>query len=583
MLTVVFLSLFDAGFDNNAVHWVLFMLLAVTAYLANRGKFSIQVDLRQPFLWYALFLLWAGISIFWSINPHRTLVEFLQLSSFGLVFLLASSLNEEDIVRLGRIALITGFGIALLGLSQYLLLDSSRIESTLTNANVFGIFMVMLFLFGWAYYLRRPHRYLLVVCVTVLVALILTSSRGSFISLALTLPLIMLGLQRADIKTAAIKTFACLALALLFAQGGMFVAPYLQEAVGESTALSRVITTRSSFVSWAGVSRLAFWETGLRVALSQPLTGSGLGTFSLAYFTEYVDNIWYSRYVHNHYIQTMAELGLVGAVLLGGFILTIGRIIWLKVKQKDYSPVAPGLIAAAVAFLIHIGGDFSWNFPATAVLFFMITGALAGITGAETAVKSKKINPGLIIVSLLIFALSAWQLSANLTYQQAMTQEVRGDYESAAHIYDRANSFYPINSMAFSFAGQNYYRLARQEGDLSLLEEAIARAERAVQLSPVDGNLHNQLGRLYWRAGQMEQAEEHLKIAVEYAAYRLDMFIDLGRFYLHQERPDEAKRIIDRGLAHRDDALGMHPSDEDRQRVEKQVQTLKELSSQLDD
>ncbi len=583
MLTVVFLSLFDAGFDNNAVHWVLFMLLAMTMFLAYRGRLPLDLDLKQPLLWYAFFLLWAGVSIFWSINPHRTLVEFLQLTAYGLAFLLASSLDEDNIFRVGRIALVTGFGIALFGLSQYLLLDSSRIHSTLDNANSLGIYLVMLFLFGWAYYLRRPHRYLPVVAVTLLVALVLTGSRGSFICLALALPLLLLGLQRVEIKTALLKTAFCLALALLLVQGVMFIAPYLQEAAGESTALTRVITTRSSFVSWSGVSRFAFWETGLRIAMNEPLTGTGLGTFFLAYFTEYVDNIFYSRFVHNHYIQTLAELGLVGAVLLVGFIITIGRRVWNRLKQNECPLFLPGLIAAAVAFLIHIGGDFSWNFPGSAVIFFIISGALVSMTRTESVGRKKNLNSGLILISLLLFALTAWQLSANLTYRQGLTHDVRGDYLAAANIYDRANSFYPINSMAYSFAANSYYRLARQHDDRVLLEEAIKRSERAVQLSPVDGNLHNQLGRLYWQAGQMEQAEKHLKLAVDYAAYRLGMFIDLSRFYIQQERYAEAEKIIDRGLELKDYAEGMHPSEEDRQKVENQIQVLKDLSDSLQD
>ncbi len=242
MLTVVILSLFDAGFDNNAVHGVIFMLTGVAIFLSIRGKLPLYFNVKHPLLWYTLFLAWAGVSIFWSLNPHRTMVEFIQISSYGFVFLLASSLNTDNIFRVGRIAMITGFGVALFGLSHYLLISTSRVESTMVNANVFGIYMVMLFLIGWGYYLRKPNLYLSIGCVIMLVALILSSSRGSFISLGLVLPLLLVGLQRNEIKQAIIKTALCVGAALLITQGVMFVAPYLQDALGKDTALAQILT-----------------------------------------------------------------------------------------------------------------------------------------------------------------------------------------------------------------------------------------------------------------------------------------------------------------------------------------------------
>ena len=581
MLAVVFLVLFDAGFDNNAVHGVLIMLVTATMFFAFRNLLLLDLSFKQPLIWYILLLTWAGISIFWSINPHRTLVEFLQLASYGLAFLLAASLNRDNIIRVGRIVLITGFGVALFGLSQYLLLDSSRIESTLTNSNMFGIFMTMLFLFGWAYYIRQPNRYLAVVCITLLVALALSGSRGSFICLALALPLIFLGIQHNNLKPAVIRTLLCLAAAFLLTLLVIYSAPYLQGLFEEDTALARLLASKSTTISRSGMIRFAFWETGIKVALNEPIIGTGLGTFSLAYFIDYMEELYYSRFAHNHYIQTMTELGLIGLALLGGFVVTIVRLAWLKLKEKEYPLFVPGIIAALFAFLIHIGADFSWNFPGVSIVFFIMAGALVSVTSKRNVSIKQATSTTLIIVSLLILLLTAWQLTANLTYRQGLTYEYRGDYASAASIYDRANSFYPINSMAFSFASRNYYRLALQQEEPVIMGKAIKRAERAVELSPVDANLHNQLGWLYWRTGQLDKAEHHLETAAEYALYRLGLIIDLSRFYIQQERFAEAEKVINQGLEIKERARDRQRSDEDRVKVDEQIQTLYELSEKI--
>lgn len=585
MLTIVLLALYEAGFDNNLFYWILLPLLVITILLVRYNLIRLDLSYKKPFFWYCLFLLWAGMSIFWSLNPHRTLVEFLQLALYGLIFLLATSLNESNIFRVSRIALIAGFLIALFGISQYMFLDSSRIESSLGNANIMGIFMVMLFLIGWGYYLRQPSRFFAIVCVTLLVVLVFTVSRGSYISLAFAFPLLLIGLDRSNIKAALVKSLLCVIAVLIISQLITLASPYLQELAGKDTALSNILTSRSAFVAWSGVSRFAFWETGLRVALNNPVCGTGLGTFFLAYFTEYVDNIWYARFVHNHYIQTAAELGFIGIILLLIFLFKLVQTAFLKIKSGTYPIIYPGLFAATIAFLIHIGGDFSWNFPAVAALFFFFSGALvATCNNSCPVIINSNLNKNVFIsASVIIFALTAWQFTANIFYRQGVLMDAENNISEAAHIYDRANQIYPINSMAYSFASKTYFQMAIEQDDLKLLNEAIYRAERAVALSPVDGNLHNQLGRLYWQIGRYEEAEKHLTIATDYAAYRIGMFVDLAWYYIQEQRLNEASIIIKKGLSLKDYAEGMHPKDADRERVSAQIEALLHMQEIIED
>jgi len=578
MLTVVILSLFDAGFDNNAVHTVVIMLTGVAIFLSVKGKLPLCFNLKHPLLWYSLFFFWAGVTIFWSVNPHRTMVEFIQIASYGFVFILASSLNTDNIFRVGRIALTTGFGVALFGLSYYLIISTSRIQSTLVNANVFGIYMVMLFLIGWGYYLRKPNLYLGTVCVTMLVALILSSSRGSFISLGLVLPLLIIGLHRNEIRQSIIKTAFCVGAALIITQGVMFIAPYLQEMVGEDTAIAQILTSRSSFVSSSGAYRLGLWDNSLRIFFSQPFSGTGLGTYFLAYFTEYIDSRYYSRFVHNHYLQIMSELGMIGVLFLTGFIATLIRAVWLRLKQGSYPYFLPGIIAASTAFLIHIGVDFSWNFPGSAIIFFLMSGVIVSLSWDNVKTEKKFLKPGLIIVSLVIMSLTIWQLSANLLYNQAIEKEMQGDLYAASEIYDLANSIYPINSSAYTFASNNYYRIAHEQSDLELLKKSLERSKRALAFSPIDANLHNQLGRLYLELDQIDKAEHHFQEAVKYAGFRLGMFIYLASLYIQQERYEEAEVILRESLEVKEAARSRLT---DRDLTEENIETIYKLLNQL--
>ena len=153
--------------------------------ISVQKKEKVVLRIIQPILWYSLLVCLSIISMLWSINRVRTVIELIQLICYGQVFVMISNLDEENKYKVERIVLIVGTGIALLGISEYVFAQSIRIQSTFTNANPFGIYIAMLYLVAWDYYLRRPSRMLSIMSVILLIALILTGSRGSFISLFL--------------------------------------------------------------------------------------------------------------------------------------------------------------------------------------------------------------------------------------------------------------------------------------------------------------------------------------------------------------------------------------------------------------
>ncbi len=569
MLTLVFLPTLNAGFDHHVIYWMLFLLLTVSIFIIYMEKWNLNIDLHEPLLWYSLFIIWGGISIFWSLNPHRTLVEFLQLVCYGLVFFLALNLDDDNIFRVGRIAFIAAVGIALFGISEYLFLTSARIQSTFTNPNPLGIYLVMLFFMGWSCYLRRPNYWLISGCIILLVALALTGSRGAFICFFLTMPFLFLNLTRTALYKGIGKTVMCIVLALIITQGIMVIAPYLQEIAGRH--LLSFLTRQESFLASSGVGRLAFWEVAGRLAINEPLKGYGLGTFHLAYYLEYTNNEWYARFAHNHYLQVLAELGIVGFVLLIGFLVACGKKVWQRIKKGVVPYYFPGLLAAMATFLIHIGGDFSWNFPGSAVIFFAVAGTAVGAV-KEQDVSAKKINYQYVIAVLIAFLfLSVWQFSTNMMYRKGVVLESQGNIYEATLVYNKANSFYPINSMSYYFASRNYLQLAKNNDNPDLLVNAMDCAQKSVKLSPVDGKLHNNLGKIYWQMGNLDKAEHHLMLAVKYAGDRLNMFLDAGCFYFQQQRMEDAKLILQKGLKLEEAAVTSANCEEDQEMVKAQL------------
>jgi O-antigen ligase len=175
------------------------------------------------------------------------------------------------------------------------------------------------------------------------VALLLTASRGAWLAAMIAL-LVLTGLRASRRTLIVIGTTVTLGLCATVA-----VAPSI--AMGD---------------------RPSFWRAAVSDASAHPLLGSGAGSF---------DDYWlvhrtigaFVEDAHSLYLETMAELGLVGLALLGCALLVP---LSAAVRRRD--PLASTAAAAYVAFLVHAGLDWDWEMPATTLAGLALAAALIG-------------------------------------------------------------------------------------------------------------------------------------------------------------------------------------------------------------
>jgi hypothetical protein len=118
--------------------------------------------------------------------------------------------------------------------------------------------------------------------------------------------------------------------------------------------------------------RLAVWRVALDTFESQPLRGTGAGTYELAWQRarpsplKVIDG-------HSLYLETLAELGVVGLV----FVLTfVGGIVFALARRLG-SPerhAFAAALAAGAALLLHAGIDWDWEMPAMFAWLFAAGG-----------------------------------------------------------------------------------------------------------------------------------------------------------------------------------------------------------------
>ena len=129
--------------------------------------------------------------------------------------------------------------------------------------------------------------------------------------------------------------------------------------------------------------RRPLWEVARHSYREQPLRGAGAGTFQLEWERQRSDGTE-RLYAYSLYFETLAELGLVGIVLLLGALLTILAGIALAARGPGRAAYAAAL-AVALAWALHAGIDIDWQTPALGVPVF----ALAGLALARPRERLK--------------------------------------------------------------------------------------------------------------------------------------------------------------------------------------------------
>lgn len=131
--------------------------------------------------------------------------------------------------------------------------------------------------------------------------------------------------------------------------------------------------------SAAGQSRYQFWSSAARQNASDPLTGTGSGTFEF-WWNRDGDVGEIVRDTHSLYLQTLGELGVVGLALLLGFLFVVvggGFVLAMRADAAERSLRAAAL-AGCAAFCVTAGFDWMWQIPVIPAALLLLAAVLVG-------------------------------------------------------------------------------------------------------------------------------------------------------------------------------------------------------------
>lgn len=322
----------------------------------------------RPLTWFhvfaVLFVLWAGVTSFWSLDPEATrtlVVTYLQLLVFvWLMWEVAPSSGRQQ-------ALLQAYALgasvaAVLTIHNYLsgvrfaLATDTRFAALNQDPNDLGLTLALGIPMAWYVSLSQPRESLRwlwrLYPLVAVVAILLTASRGATLVMLVALTIIpwTQGRLQAPAKAAL----------YVFAVGALLAAiTFVPE-----TSLERLGRTRADVESGYFGGRGMIWAAGLEVAQDHPLIGVGAGAFEVA-----VEPALHQEMVaHDVPLSILVDDGVVGLCLFLAMVAAaLQPVLHLPRLQQRFSLVL--LLALAIGSL-----SLSWD---SRKQFWFVLGLLA--------------------------------------------------------------------------------------------------------------------------------------------------------------------------------------------------------------
>ncbi|HEY3865220.1 MAG TPA: O-antigen ligase family protein [Solirubrobacteraceae bacterium] len=166
--------------------------------------------------------------------------------------------------------------------------------------------------------------------------------------------------------------FGVLLLVVVLALGGYGFAHRQYDKFVNSTHEGHATQTRERLSDVTNDGRLPLWKAAVRIYDTQQLRGTGAGTYQL-YYPRYRTERTYVVDTHSLYLQSLAELGIVGFVLILVVVLGMLGGLALRIRGPGRGLYA-ALFAVTLAWAIHQAVDWDWQMPAVTLGVFMLAG-----------------------------------------------------------------------------------------------------------------------------------------------------------------------------------------------------------------
>jgi hypothetical protein len=293
------------------------------------------------------------------------------------------------------------------------------------------------------------------------------------------------------------------------------------------------LETKSTYVaahltSGRGSGRYQYWSTALDAFKGHPLQGIGAGGYE-AYWDQHGSLSRPVRDAHSLFIESMAELGVVGLVLVLGFPAFAAVSGARRVSTSSRGGALAAALATLAAGITSAAIDWTWELPACFVLVVLAAALLTGpatleserpLSAVPAGVDGERARPlrrrrsrfGLGVATLLIGWAAIWAggdlFLSEIKLGDSRSAAAAGDLASGAQDARDAITLQP-------WAAEPRLQLALVEELDGHVRAANRDLDEAIQRAPDDWELWFVRARLDVKAGDVTGAREALDRARE--------------------------------------------------------------------
>jgi len=565
---IIFSPLIEGGTTHLPVLIMRLILLGtLTVWTIHQMRLGTIALIRSRLIpVVALFLGWAGLSLWWAPYKNPGVQWFISLLMYavlvGVVF--QGIRSNRQVWQVVMVLVGMGLFEGVLGIVQYVWLGEARAKGTFFNPNFFATYEVAASSIVLGLLSVTPRNkmgawqriFLSGIGVIMFCAFMVAQSRGALLALATAATFI--GCYR----------FGKIALIILMVTlvAGVVIPNPLKQRIIDVAAQDPY-----------AFSRVDIWKNSIERIVDRPL-GIGLGMYkysSFQYRFPIESNI--VRYgkraesAHNEYLQMAVELG-VGGLLI--FLIGIGVWGWevkevLRSQQEPWERgLVTGLVGAVLGIVAHSAVDSVFHEPALVILLIVCGGLVLAFQSIKKPDLSQWSIPfcyhparltlvllcGVALATLIIQPAVGWY-----AYERGQAGTQVGKQDLALDWFRLASLIDPGTTGYHDAVARALVQCFYQSGDPQWLVNAVEEEGQAIELNPLDGRFPYRLGTIYGVLAEQEVSKDHRDLLLNQAAQAYEQailddpysplsYMALANIRLPQGRVDEAKSWLRRAV-----------------------------------
>jgi tetratricopeptide (TPR) repeat protein len=423
------------------------------------------------------------------------------------------------------------------------------------NPNLLGGFSVIMIPLTIAYLLHSLHPrhklspYLFSsVLLLHIISLIISQTRGSYISAASSVALFMLLYLRTRVSTFYCR-YAILSNIVLCI---IIVTSIMCGLALKRADLSHLRLSETLLDPTSIRIRVDYYKSALNMIRERPLFGRGIGTFNV-YYPEYRDSRttfilrdtsmkMRLEHAHNEHLELLSDLGIMGYAL---FMTIVILALVALVRKREV--VELGIAIAIIGILIDGLSNQNLRHTVISSILWLSLGLSETTDTLGREGSWQKVTRVKILGIVLVVVLSAGLLNRSFRLMQAdgylahaVGYYLRGDKRRAANLFEEALLHDGGNNEALYYLADSWRRAGDDDRAIEYYDKLLRRAPNYLQAN-------YEIASVYLRRGiegDWEKAKSHLlkQIGINNMYWRA--YYALAAIYAKENKREEAIRYL---------------------------------------